>query len=183
MHDSPDLDAGNMLAECEVPSISLLNPRLVRTAYFVECYRARLKRPEASIPEIYFGIFGHHPAWMKIALILRNFVASLCGLDAPTVGEITKPEIKSSYAVGDKIGPWPILSLSETELVAGRDDKHLDFRFSLLKEGAGKSASVVITTICVVNNGFGKLYLFFVVPLHRWGFRRVLTQAMRAGRL
>lgn len=183
MNSSSDPDAGKMLAECEVPSGSLLDPQLVRAAYFLECYRARLTRPDASVAEIFFGIFGHNPAWIKTALILRNWVASLCGIGAPTAAEILKPQIKSSYTVGEKIGPWPILSLSETELVAGRDEKHLDFRFSLLKEGTGSSASVVITTICVVNNGFGKLYLFFVVPLHRWGFRRILTQAMLAGRL
>ena len=40
-------------------------------------------------------------------------VASLVGLDAPTAAEILHLEIKDRYVVGDKIGVWPIFSLSE----------------------------------------------------------------------
>jgi Protein of unknown function (DUF2867) len=67
---------------------------------------------------------------MKVALIVRNRIASFLGLDAPTASEILNIDIKSSYSTGEKIGVWPIFSLTETELVAGRDNKYLDFRLS-----------------------------------------------------
>jgi len=171
------------IVECEIPSASVLDRRLIEAAYFRDSYRAPLSRTRASVVDIFFGIFGHHPMWMKIALIVRNRIASFCGLEAPTASEIINPEIKSSYRVGDKIGVWPIFCLTETELVAGRDNKHLDFRLSVLRVTDGKTASVVVSTVCTVHNAFGKLYLFFIVPFHRWGVRRLISSAVIAGRL
>ena len=73
--------------------------------------------------------------------------------------------------------------MSDAELVGGRDDKHLDFRLSLLKQVDGDPASVVVSTVCVVHNNFGKRYLFFVVPFHRWGVQRLIARAISAGRM
>ena len=171
------------VVECEVPSSSVLERRLIEAAYFRDSYRAPLHQQRASMVEIFFAIFGHPPRWMKFALIVRNRVASFCGLDAPTAAEIMNPEVKSSYVVGEKIGVWPIFVLSPTELVAGRDNKHLDFRLSVLREVGGESCSVVVSTICTVHNRFGRVYLFFIIPFHRWGVQLLLSRAVNAGRL
>jgi hypothetical protein len=171
------------IVECDVPSASVLDRRLIEAAYFRDSYRAPLTRPHASVVDIFVGIFAHHPVWMKILLIARNGIASFCGLDAPTAHEILHPEFKRSYVIGDKIGVWPIFSLTETELVAGRDNKHLDFRLSVLRVTEGEAASVVVSTICTVHNAFGKLYLFFIVPFHKWGVKRLIARAIIAGRL
>ena len=172
-----------IVAECEFPSLSVLDRRLVDAAYFRDSYRATLSRSNASVVEIFHAIFAHHPTWMKIVLIIRNRIASLCGLDAPTASEIMSPAFKNDCAVGDKIGVWPIFALTGSELVAGRDNKHLDFRLSVLRVTDGATASVVVSTVCVVHNAFGKVYLFFIVPFHKWGVRRLISRAAMAGRL
>ena len=169
--------------ECDVPRLSVLDRRLVEAAFFRESYRTPLIHTQASVVEIFFAVFGHHPLWMKRILIARNRLASLCGLDAPTASEIMKPEVKPSYNVGDKIGPWPIFSLTQSELVAGRDNTHLDFRLSVLKEEYGEAMSAVISTVCTTHNAFGRLYLFFIIPFHKWGVRRLISRAVAAGRL
>jgi hypothetical protein len=171
------------IAECEVPSSSVLGARLLEAAYFRDSYRAPLLRTRASTVEIFFAIFGHHPPWMKLALITRNGIASFCGLDAPTASEIINLEVRSRYRVGDKIGVWRIFALTESELIAGRNNKHLDFRLSVLKEGGGATGSVVVSTVCTVHNWFGRLYLFFIIPFHRWGVQQLLSRAIVAGRL
>jgi hypothetical protein len=171
------------VVECEVPSSSILDRRLVEAAYFRDSYRAPLARTGVPIVEVFFSIFGHHPAWMKLLLLVRNRIASFCGLDAPTASEILNLEVKSSYSVGEKIGVWPIFALTDTELVAGRNNKHLDFRLSVLKEADGKQESVVVSTICTVHNRFGEVYLFFIVPFHKWGVQQLLSRAIVAGRL
>ena len=171
------------VVECDVPSGSTLNREFIEHAYFRDSYRAPLSRRELGIIDIFFGIFAHHPLWMKLLLIVRNKIASLAGLDAPTASEILHLEIKDHYAVGEKIGVWPIFSLSEDEVVAGRNNKHMDFRLSVLKVTDGDRASVVVSTICTVHNLFGKLYLFFVVPFHRYGIRKLMASALAAGRL
>ncbi|MEO7391849.1 MAG: DUF2867 domain-containing protein [Ramlibacter sp.] len=171
------------VAECEFPSLSVLDRRLVDAAYFRDSYRGTLSRKNASVVEIFHAIFAHHPTWMKIALIIRNRIALYCGLDAPSASEIKSPNFKSSYAVGDRIGVWPIYALTGSEIVAGRDNKHLDFRLSVLRLADGTTASVVVSTVCVVHNTFGKVYLFFIVPFHKWGVRWLISRAAMAGRL
>ena len=171
------------IVECDIPSTSVLDRRAIDAAYFRDSYRAPLSREIASVIDIFFGIFGHNPMWMKIILIVRNRIATWCGLDAPTASEIVNLEIKGHYGVGDKIGVWPIFALTESEIVAGRDNKHLDFRLSVLKAGNGETASVVVSTLCTVHNWFGKLYLFFIVPFHKWGVQRLMSNAIIAGRL
>ena len=66
------------------------------------------------------------------------------------------PDIKDRYVVGENIGVWPIFSLSEDEVIAGRNNKHLDFRVdfrvSVLKLRDGDSGRVVVSTVCRVRN-------------------------------
>ena len=171
------------VVECDVPSGSTLGRELIERAYFRDAYRAPLSRRDLGIVDIFFGIFAHHPLWMKLLLIVRNKLASLVGLKAPMASEILHVEIKDRYAVGEKIGVWPIFSLSEQEIVAGRDNRHMDFRLSVLKLPNGDGPSVVVSTICTVHNVSGKLYLFFVLPFHRYGVRKLLANAVRARRL
>ena len=171
------------IEECDVPALSVLDRRLIEAAFFRDSYRAPLTLTQASVVEIFFAVFGHHPLWMKRILIARNHVASFCGLDAAAASEIMKPEVQSSYTVGDKIGPWPIFSLTQSELVAGRDNKHLDFRLSVLKETSGEATSAVFSTVCTTHNAFGRVYLFFIIPFHKWGVKRLLSRAIAAGRL
>jgi uncharacterized protein DUF2867 len=83
-----------MGVECEVPSDSLLSRELIERAYFVDAYRALLRRSDLGIVDIVFGIFAHHPLWMKLLLIIRNKLASLVGLEAPTASEILHVDIK-----------------------------------------------------------------------------------------
>ncbi|CAN5324240.1 DUF2867 domain-containing protein [soil metagenome] len=171
------------VSACAIPELTQLDPGMVKAAWFRDAFRAPVRRARTGITEIFLAIFAHHPMWMKRALIARNRFVSLFGLDAPSTQEILNFEVKSSYRVGDKIGVWPILAMSETELIAGRDNKHLDFRLSVLREDKGETAEVVVSTICVVHNVFGKLYLCLVVPFHKWGLRRLMSNAVAAGRL
>jgi hypothetical protein len=171
------------VVKCDVPSSSMLNREFIERAYFRDSFRAPLSRTELGIVDVFFGIFAHRPLWMKLLLIARNKVASLAGLDAPTASEILHVEIKDRYVVGEKIGVWSIFALSEDEVVTGRNNKHMDFRLSLVKVPDGDRTSVVVSTICVVHNLTGRLYLFFVVPFHKYGVRKLLANAIAARRL
>jgi hypothetical protein len=169
--------------ECEVPSSSTLSRELIGNASFHDSYRAPLARPELGVVEIFFALFGHTPLWMKLLLIVRNAAARRFGLEAPTVAEIMKPTVRSEYRVGEKIGPWPIFFIGDNEIVAGRNNKHMDFRLSVLKAMDGNAMSVVVSTLCTVHNVFGKIYLFFIVPFHRNGVRTLMSNAVVAKRL
>jgi hypothetical protein len=94
------------------------------------------------------------------------------------------PQACGAYeSVGDKIGPWPIFFIGDNEIVAGRNNKHLDFRLSVLRLTDGDAESVVVSTVCSVHNLAGKIYLFFIVPFHRTGVQSLLANAVVAKRL
>jgi hypothetical protein len=171
------------VVKCDIPSVSVLDRNLIDTAYFRDSYSAPLSMPHVGIVPVFIALFAHHPIWMKAILIIRNRIATLCGLQAASPSETLHFRIRDDYSVGEKIGVWPILSLTDNELVAGRDNKHLNFRLSVLKVTDGETARVVVSTICMVNNTFGKIYLFFIVPFHKWGVQRLISNAAIAGRL
>src|SRR5207245_11213253 len=163
-----------LVLECDLPSGSALRGDAIRNGCFHDSFRARLARPELGIVDIFFALFGYAPLWMKVLLIVRNAAAKVFGLEAPTVGEIMKPTVRREYCVGEKIGPWPIFFIADNEIVAGRNNKHLDFRLSVLKAMEGDTASVVVSTICTVHNVYGKIYLLLIVPFHRHGVRSLI---------
>ena len=171
------------VVECELPPTSVPGKDAISKAYFHDSYRAPLTRSGLTIVEIFFALFGHTPRWMKALLITRNAIARRFGLEAPTVDEILKPAVRASYGVGDKIGPWPIFFIGDNEIVAGRNNKHLDFRLSVLRLRDNDAESVVVSTICSVHNLAGKIYLFFIVPFHRAGVQSLLANAVVTKRL
>jgi hypothetical protein len=116
-------------------------------------------------------------------MIARNKAAGFAGLETPTTSEILNIEKSDRYIVGQKIGPWPIFFLGPDELVAGRDNKHMDFRLSIMKVRDGSGPSVVVSTLCMVHNRFGRYYLSSITPFHKFGLRKLITSALAAGRL
>ena len=116
-------------------------------------------------------------------LIARKKAATLAGLEVPTTSEIMNIKQRDRYFIGEKIGPWPIFFLGSDELVVGRDNKHMDFRLSIMKVHNGVGPSVVVSTLCMVHNKFGQYYLSSIVPIHKYGLRRLMTNALAAQRL
>ncbi|MGC9494121.1 DUF2867 domain-containing protein, partial [Vibrio genomosp. F10] len=76
------------------------------------------------------------------------------------------------YKVGDMIGIFKLVSNSDYEVVLEDCDKHLDVRISFLidPDGNGKNSDEAVvhaTTVVHINNAFGKVYMFFVAPVHK----------------
>jgi Protein of unknown function (DUF2867) len=170
------------IIESVVPAESALNRHDVENAWFSDSYVAQLKNPSLDVADLFEAVFGHHPRWARVLLKMRNRAAGWAGLEVPPRAAINRFDRKPDYTAGDLIGPWPIFALTDNELIAGRDNSHLDFRLSVLKLDT-PAPSVAFSTICNVHNRFGKVYLFFIVPFHRWGMRRLMQRAIAAGRL
>jgi Protein of unknown function (DUF2867) len=156
---------------------------MVNAAHFRDSYRAPLHKGQADMPDVFFSLFGHLPAWITTLLLIRNRIAAVFGLDVPKSSDILHPIQQARYEVGDAIGPWPIFLLNDNELIAGRDNKHLDFRVSLLREIHDGKPSLVVSTICEVHNLLGKVYLFVIVPFHKWGVKQMIEAAVISGRV
>ena len=168
---------------CAVPDGSLLDRAMIDSATYRDAYRCDLHRAGPGITDIFLAVFAHHPRWMRWLLLLRHRVASLAGLDVPKAADVLRTPRQDRYAVGQTIGVWPIYALAEDEIIAGRDNRHLDFRVSVLRRRDDTGEGVVISTVCTAHNRAGRLYLALVVPFHRRGVRLLMERALTAGRL
>ena len=76
----------------------------------------------------------------------------------------------------DKVGPFPVESVSKTELIAGFNDIHLDFRISILRH----AEKIYLSTWVHPHNFAGRAYLRTVMPFHilivRNALKRLHTQ-------
>lgn len=172
-----------LLSECGHPEQSVLMPELVHAAYYRDSYRVELGRSELTVSDAFHAVFMHRPAWMKFIMLSRNYLVSLFGIAVPDKAEIMHPRMRSDYKVGEKIGAWPIFYLSSEELVAGRDNSHLDFRLSIMRVEQGQTVAIVLSTACITHNWFGRVYMQLIRPFHRWGLKLLIRQAILAGRL
>jgi hypothetical protein len=59
----------------------------------------------------------------------------------------------------------------------------MDFRLSIMKVRDDNGPSVVVSTLCMVHNRFGRYYLSSITPFHRFGLRKLMVSALAAGRL
>jgi hypothetical protein len=76
----------------------------------------------------------------------------------------------------DIIGLFPVVSQTPDRLVAGFNDKHLDFRLVVDVAAAGQSQSVTATTLVLTHNLLGRAYLAIIMPFHRLIVRALLRQ-------
>src|SRR5262249_43940465 len=77
-----------------------------------------------------------------------------------------------------------IYSTSRTEIVLGEDDKHLDFRVSVLCLGHSSPTGkrhLVMSTVVHCHNRLGRLYIRLIAPFHRLVVQASLRHAARIG--
>jgi len=171
------------IAPCALPTNTALERELIESAFFTDSYSVSLTHVNSSVVDIFFAVFGHHPIWLKAILLARHHVGSWFGLKGASSAQLMNPIRAASYRAGENIGPWPIYFIGEGELVAGRNNRHLDFRLSVLKAGTGQRPSAIVSTVCRAHNWIGRMYLRAVAPFHVWGVQRLLRKASEAGRL
>lgn len=101
--------------------------------------------------------------WIEGLLALRNRIVSVFGLKhtAPDKNDLRL------WEKGAQAGIFKVFDTATNEIVLGEDDKHLDFRVSLLLKKEGENKLISVTTLVKYHNGLGRCYFFFVKPFHR----------------
>jgi hypothetical protein len=69
-----------------------------------------------------------------------------------------------------------VLSETPERLVAGFDDRHLDFRVVVDVTISGAAQQVTATTLVRTHNWLGRSYLAVILPFHRLVVRALLRQ-------
>ncbi len=146
-------------------------------ADFHDAWEAPLRDPARSPTEIFIRVTGATPAWVGLAMALRNRVVRLFGLK--DVGAMRGAGGRPAAAChpGDRLGIFTIISSDADELVLGIDDSHLDVRVSVSKPGGARAASYVVATAVRVHNRLGRAYMVPVGRVHPLVVRAMMRQA------
>ncbi len=170
-------------AACAFPSSSTLPVHLERVDYS-DSFAVDLTQTGLKIQDVHLNILGYLPGWFKVLLYVRTRLVAPFGIGGPATRELmAKTRMRDSYAVGDKIGRWKIYALDDDEIITGADDRHLNFRVSVLRDGGQEPRKIVMSTAVMLHNAFGRVYLAAIMPFHRFGVARLMTNAARSGRL
>ena len=109
------------------------------------------------------------PRWVDTLVKLRNRLVTPFGLKTPAPDGATSP---------GRIGIFPVLSETPERLVAGLNDRHLDFRLVVDVAAADQGQRVTATTVVLTHNWLGRSYLAVIMPFHRLIVRTLLRQVI-----
>ena len=101
---------------------------------------------------------ARQPRWAEALLSLRNVLVAPLGL---------KTSGASPTAPRDMIGIFPVVSEAPDRLIAGFNDRHLDFRIVVDVTPPGDVRQVTATTLVKTHNWLGRTYLAIIMPFHR----------------
>lgn len=151
-----------MIAEVEktqLPAGSRLQAQ-IGAGDFLDCYRVAspLSAPAAA------EIIVTFPGWAKGLVALRNLITAPFGL------------LKDGPDSADKIGLFPVTYSAEDEVIAGFNDKHLDFRVSV----TSTDCTVYLATWVHPHNIGGRVYLRAILPFHILIARNALARVAAA---
>lgn len=114
---------------------------------------------------------SNSPKWADSLLKIRDKIVKPFGLKTADHTIDKEKQIKKiKYEVGEQVGIFELIDMTENEAILGQNDKHLSFKVSLLLtpiEADADKRRLSMTTAVKFNNIFGKLYFLPVKPIHR----------------
>ena len=140
---------------------------LLPGAQFADAFRIEVNDRALNARQAAERMIAQQPRWAEALVTLRNIVVSPFGLK--TTGA-------STAAPREMVGIFPIVSQTPDRLVAGFNDKHLDFRVVVDVATSGVTQEVTATTLVLTHNWLGRTYLAVIMPFHRLIVRTLLRQ-------
>jgi hypothetical protein len=135
-----------------------LSTLLLPGAQFVDAYSVAVDDAALDARHAAERMFSRSPRWIDALLTLRNCLVAPFGL---------KTGVPSGAGTPETIGIFPVVSETPDRLVAGFDDRHLDFRVVVDVVGADGRRHVCATTLVLTHNLLGRVYLAIILPFHR----------------
>jgi hypothetical protein len=127
---------------------------------FLDCYSTDSSMPARQAAEIIVDF----PSWTKTLVALRALITKPFGLD------------QDGPEAADKLGPFPVERTSDTEVIAGFNDKHLNFRVCVIS----MQNKVYLATWVHRHNIGGRIYLALILPFHILIVRNALARVAKA---
>lgn len=165
---------------CNVPLESAINTH-IPGAYFHDCYSVAVPDTGQSALQCFLTAVANTPPWINSLMALRNRIVQLVGLkDLGGLGEFNPSKPESAYLPGDRVGIFTLISNTDSEVLLGDNDKHLNVVLSVFKQHSSTDGVVfvTVTTVVHVHNFLGRIYMLPVTPLHKLIAPAVLSRAV-----
>jgi hypothetical protein len=168
------IQSHNSIVPVTIPAESRVR-QLYSSTFLADAYEAPLPAGATHDPQALAKfIFGNQPSWVSKLMRTRDLIAKRFGLK-------TADRLRKS--AGKRVGIFKIFETHPTEIILGEDDRHLDFRVSVMlrsKPLAGDATTfVVVSTVVHCHNLLGRCYISLIAPFHRLvvkaGLRRAAT--------
>lgn len=145
-----------------------------------DAYSVELPADTVANPELLARfIFSQQAGWIKGLMKIRDVLVAGFGLK--TSAQLT---VHNADHQAERVGIFKIYNTTEREIVLGEDDKHLDFRLSVLCSAAVEGTNerrLVLSTVVHCHNRLGRVYIFVIAPFHRVIVQACLRRAARVG--
>ena len=163
----------------EIPAESAI-ARFYTSTNLADAYSVTLPVGSITSPEqLARFIFSQQAPWITRLMKIRDVLVAGFGLKTST--QLTAPD---THRQAERVGIFKIYSATERELILGEDDKHLDFRLSVLcplPVNPTDERRLVLSTVVHCHNRLGRVYIFLIAPFHRVIVQACLRRAARAG--
>jgi Protein of unknown function (DUF2867) len=165
------------ITQVGTPGDCLVAP-IADSAHYTDSFSVRV--PSGTFPDVdaLARACTRLPGWVSGLMRLRNAIVAPLGLKTEPDPAL-KERSEGPLGTGNRVGIFRVLSRSTQELLFGENDKHLDFRFSLLLRERAGCQEVFATTTVHFHNGWGRFYFLFVAPVHRLIIPAMLRSAVR----
>jgi len=146
---------------------------------YADAYRIRL--PDGmpnDLDTIARAALGAAPRWVALLMRLRDRLVGIIGLK--TASRLMRRDLgHDTFQVGDRLGIFKVFDRRADELLLGEDDRHLDFRVSVLVKNDGSAGWAIISTVVRFNSWLGRAYFLPVRQFHKLRVPAMLRNAYR----
>jgi hypothetical protein len=167
-----------------VEQVALPSQSAIATAFksvnLADAYSIQLPSGASKNPDVLARfIFSVQPSWIGALTNVRD--AIVAGLGLKTARQLAT---LSGDPAARRISIFRVFGTSETEVVLGENDKHLDFRVSILctpDSPPSTGSQLTLSTVVHCHNRLGRTYLSVIAPFHRQVVKASLRRAAEVG--
>jgi hypothetical protein len=151
------------------PDGSIIDRGLTGTIDYLDSFCIDMQDADGnSIDYLTAILFTSFPDWAWGLMKLRDALVRPFGLMTGLIPSQESISRSVFYDSGDRAIFFTVIDRTESEIVMSEDDKHLNFRTSVLINRAknGRRATLHLTTLVQFHNFWGSFYFFPVKPFH-----------------
>jgi hypothetical protein len=145
-----------------------------------DAFAVRLPCGTSGNPDVLWRfVMTQQPFWIGWLTNVRDAIVACFGLK--TAKHLATV---SEEAIGERIAFFKVYSRSESEIILGEDDKHLDFRLSVLRSpdlSPTLGGQLTVSTVVDCHNLLGRAYILIIAPFHRLVVKESLRRAAHIG--